>query len=190
MDYISFLEFLEKEFPIAKFKVIEKPVEISSDHYLKLNTMEHKTDIGGVIKVSNKEELKIAINKLRKISNPPYILQEKVDGTEFIVGLFKDKTFGYVIMFGGGGTLTELYKDVSFRKCPITKREAEQMIFETKIGKLFKGFRNIKLNLEKTKELLVNISKLPNKINFKSIDFNPIIINEKEAKIVDARLIQ
>ena len=93
-------------------------------------------------------------------------------------------------MFGAGGILTELYKDVSFRKCPISKKEAIEMIKETKISKLFFGYRGMKLNLDKTAELLSKLSELPNKIKFSSIDFNPIIINEKEAKIVDARLIE
>ncbi len=190
MDYVSFLKFLEKNFPIAKFQLIEEPIEIHAPYFLKINSMEHKTDVGGVIKVTNTAELQNAFGKLKKVSNPPFILQEAVNGDEFIIGLFKDKTFGYVIMFGAGGILTELYKDVSFRKCPITKKEAKEMIKETKISKLFEGFRGKKLNLENTAELLSQISRLPEKIKFKSIDFNPVIINEKEAKIVDARLIE
>ena len=190
MDYISFLKFLEKEFPIVKFQVIERPIEISSPHYLKINSMEHKSDVHGVIKVTNTVELQNAIKSFKKKWKPPYILQEEVKGREFIVGIIKDKSFGYVIMFGAGGILTELYKDVSFRKCPISKKEAIEMIKETKISKLFFGYRGMKLNLDKTAELLSKLSELPNKIKFSSIDFNPIIINEKEAKIVDARLIE
>ncbi len=190
MDYASFLQFIGKEVPIARFKLINEPIEIGGTYFLKINSMEHKTDVGGVVKVTNTGELKKAFLKLKKIANPPFILQEKAEGNEFIIGLMKDKTFGYVILFGGGGILTEIYKDVSFRKCPITKKEAKEMIMETKVGKLFEGYRGIKLNIEKTAEVISKLSKLPNKIQFKSIDFNPVMINEKEVKIVDARLIQ
>jgi hypothetical protein len=190
MDYVSFLQFLEKRFPVARFKLIEKPIEIDKPHYLKINSMEHKSDIGGVVKVIDTADLVEKFEKLKKIANPPFILQEEAQGKEFIIGLFKDKTFGDIIMFGGGGILTELYKDVSFRRCPISRRDVIEMIKETKVGELFEGYSGNKLNLEKTVKLLIEISKLPKEIEFKSIDFNPVIINEKEVKIVDARLIQ
>ena len=179
--------YLKKYIPIVETKEIIKPIKIKGKYVLKINSMEHKAKIGGVVKdIENEEQLKNAIEKLKKISKPPFILQKQIDGFEFIVGIKKDTTFGYVILFGAGGVLAEIYKDVSFRKCPINKKDATDMIDETKIGKIFK-IR--KLNKKGLVDFLVKTSKIPEYINFNSLDINPIIVNEKDVIGVDARLI-
>ncbi len=188
MQYYELIKFLGKYVPFAKTRLIEKPIEINKNYFLKINSMEHKSDVGGVIEVNDYKSLEKGFKRLMKISNPPFILQEKIKGEEFIVGLKRDRTFGYVIMFGGGGILTELYRDVSFRKCPITKSDAEEMIRETKIGKLFRNYRGINLNEKSVIDFLVRISSIYKKLNFKSLDINPIIVNEEGAFAVDARV--
>ena len=185
-DYYNFLMYLKKYIPIVKTLKIKNPIEINGRYILKINSMEHKARIGGVIKnIKNKKELSEAIKKLSKISKPPFILQKQIDGFEFIIGIKKDITFGYIIMFGIGGTLAEIYKDVSFRKCPINEKDATEMINETKISKIFSIES---LNKKELIKFLINVSKIPKRINFNSLDINPVIVNKKIAIGVDARL--
>jgi len=47
-------------------------------------------------------------------------------GVEVIIGMSKDAQFGPVLMFGLGGILVEILKDVSFRIVPLTRRDAKK----------------------------------------------------------------
>ena len=49
-------------------------------------------------------------------------------GTEVIVGMTTDAQFGPVMMFGLGGIMVEVLKDVSFRLVPLAEKDADQMI--------------------------------------------------------------
>ena len=51
---------------------------------------------------------------------------------ELIIGLQNDPQFGPIVMLGLGGIYTEIFRDVSFRVLPITKRDAEEMIEKIK----------------------------------------------------------
>ena len=62
-------------------------------------------------------------------------------GTEVIIGVKRDPSFGPVVMFGMGGIHVELYKDVIFRVAPLNEADCEDMINGIKASKLLKGFR-------------------------------------------------
>ena len=53
-------------------------------------------------------------------------------GRELVIGGTIDPRFGPVIMTGLGGVFVEIFKDVSFRICPIERRDAEEMLDELK----------------------------------------------------------
>ena len=92
-------------------------------------------------------------------------------------------------MLGIGGTLVELIKDVQFRMCPIDEKDATDMIEQLKLKQLLEGYRDHKkINIKLLKQILVKLSNIPMK-NIEELDINPLIINSKEAKIVDARII-
>jgi hypothetical protein len=156
----------------------------------------HKTEIGGVRIVQHNSEITESFNDLittakkHKISIKGILAQEFVQGQQIIIGLKKDETFGHIIAVGIGGIFTELFKDVSIRKCPIDVKEAQRMLNDLKAHKIFEGFRNINVNVGILKEALVNISKISQKHhNIKEMDINPFILNEKEGKAVDVRIV-
>ena len=157
----------------------------------------HKTDIGGVAIVKNEEELKDAYSKLldiskkRKLRLEGIFIQEFVKGKELIIGIKNDATFGHVILLGLGGIFVEVLKDVSFRVCPITEKDAQSMIDDLKSKQVLYGTRGEKpVNLNLLKKVLVSISKIPSKYeNIEELDINPFVINEKEGKVADARIV-
>ena len=56
-----------------------------------------------------------------------FLIQPQIEGRrEFVTGLFQDDQFGPVIMFGIGGILVEVVKDVVFRVLPISRRAAKR----------------------------------------------------------------
>jgi acetyltransferase len=161
----------------------------------------HKTDAGGVMLDLNSDaEVKQAFDIIMhrvKAYNPnakivgvtvqPMITRK---GYEVIIGGKTDPLFGPVILFGMGGVGVELFKDYSIGLPPLNTTLIRRMMEETKVYQLLKGYRNVPpANLKLLEETMLLFSQLL--IDFpqiKEIDINPLLINEKEACILDARI--
>lgn len=199
-------QLLSKYLPIAKSILTKKTEEAQQfakkakyPVMLKLISPQalHKTEVKGIKKADTEEELKAKFNELtstakkKKLKLEGILVQEYVEGVETIIGLKNDPTFGHVVVFGVGGVFVELLKDVSFRVCPITEKDAESMIEELKAKKLLFGFRGSKpVNLNALKNAIVAVSKIPQKQpKIQELDINPFMINDKHGKVADARII-
>lgn len=196
-------EKLLKGLPVARSFMIKNTEELTKiKNYpvvMKLISLQaiHKTDIGGIKVVNNLQEAQQSFNNFIKIAKSKrmklagILIQEYVKGREFIIGIKRDPTFGHVIMFGAGGIFVESLKDVTFRVCPILDRDADSMIEDLKNQWLITGVRGQKpINTKLLKQILVKVSKLPQKYKrIEELDINPLMVNEKEIKIVDARLV-
>ena len=112
-------------------------------------------------------------------------------GVEVIIGMSKDPQFGPVLMFGLGGVLVEILKDVSFRIVPITRKDAREMIKEIKGYPILKGYRGQEpADIPSLEQLLVKVSKFVEKYSeIKELDLNPIFAYKDGAVAVDARII-
>ncbi len=153
------------------------------------NKIYHKTDAGGVIlNIKNRRELEEAIEKLRKKFNEKIIVQEMINGVEFIVGITSHEELGKIILFGLGGTMVELHKKHSFRMIPITREDAEEMVNELEINPLFSGYRGIKIDKQKLIDAIFRIAKISYCKNL-SFEINPLIVNEEGAFAVDIKFI-
>ena len=166
---------------------------------LKVNSSRiiHKTDVNGVkLNINNLKELESCYNEMAgKFKNQDvngFLLQKMYEGHAVIIGMKRDKQFGPVIVFGFGGIFVELVKDVSYRVAPINIKEAEEMIHEIKMFPVLDGFRGgIKADIQKITELIVKVSNLVmNNKDIQELDFNPVIVNDKEAIPVDARIVK
>ena len=161
----------------------------------------HKSDAGGVlININNADEVRAGYNKILenvKEHVPTAVItgilvQEMApNGTEIIVGSTKDPTFGNTIMFGLGGIFVEVLKDVSFRIVPIQKRDADEMIKEIKAYKIVEGVRGQPPSDHETmvKILMATSKMLEECPEIMELDMNPILVYEKGARVVDARVI-
>jgi acetyl-CoA synthetase (ADP-forming) len=161
----------------------------------------HKSDVGGVrVNVKDAEEVHSAyrdvLSNVRKNADRARIIgilvQEMAQpSTEVIVGSTKDPQFGQAIMFGLGGILVEILKDVTFRIAPITREEAQEMITEVKAYPILKGYRELPpVDTGAIVDILLATSKLVTEHEqIKELDLNPIIVYRKGAKAVDARII-
>jgi len=112
-------------------------------------------------------------------------------GVEVIIGMSKDAQFGPVLMFGLGGILVEVLKDVSFRIVPLTRRDAREMIREIKGYPLLEGYRGQEpVDVSNLEEWLVKVSDfVEHNPEVKELDLNPIFAYSDGAVAVDARLI-
>src|SRR5574341_329320 len=149
----------------------------------------HKTEAGGVKIVHDLAELRTTASKF--LEQGKVLVQEHCSGVEMFLGIKNDPSFGHVLLAGIGGIYVEVYKDVSFRVCPITGNDAEKMLDELKGRALLKGVRGQKpIKMKALVDAMISLSKLPERVkNIEELDVNPFFINDKEGKAVDARLV-
>jgi acetyl-CoA synthetase (ADP-forming) len=201
---------MEYKIPVTNFKLaknedesVKFAEEIGYPVVLKIVSPDiiHKSDVGGVIvnlksSTDVRNAYKQIIENVKKHKPKAKIVGVLVQemapaSTEVIVGAIKDPQFGPAIMFGLGGIFVEVLKDVTFRVAPITEDEAREMISEVKAYPLLKGYRNTPpADIEAIVKILLNTSKLVMEHEeIKELDLNPIMVYEKGAKTVDARII-
>jgi acyl-CoA synthetase (NDP forming) len=161
----------------------------------------HKSDVGGVmINLKNAKEARDAYEQIlsnvkkhdAKARIVGILVQEMAPAsTEVIVGSIKDPQFGPAVMFGLGGVFVEVLKDVTFRIAPITEEDAYEMIEGVKAYPLLKGYRGSPpADIKAIVGILLATSRLVTEHDeIKELDLNPIMIYEKGAKTVDARII-
>jgi len=196
--------------PVTKFKVAKSETEvvqfaeeIGFPIVLKIVSPDviHKFDVGGVILNLNSEtEVRTAYNEILenvKKHKPNariagvFVQEMAPQSTEVIVGATKDPQFGPALMFGLGGIFVEVLKDVTFRIAPISESDAREMITEVKAYPILKGYRSQPpADVEAIVNILLNTSRLVMEHpEIKELDLNPIMVYEKGAKTVDARII-
>jgi len=161
----------------------------------------HKSEVEGVrVGIRTREELLEAYDAISAsvTSHEPhaeilgqFIVEMAGEGVETIVGLKRDETFGPVVMFGMGGIFVELYKDVSFRLCPVADAEVEAMVNEVKGHKLLKGFRGMpEADMEALKKVILQVCSMgTDNPEIASIDLNPVRVNGEGALALDTRII-
>jgi acyl-CoA synthetase (NDP forming) len=112
-------------------------------------------------------------------------------GVEVIVGMSKDAQFGPVLMFGLGGILVEILKDVSFRIVPLVKRDAAEMIRDIKGYPLLEGYRGSEaVDIGNLENLILKVSDFIEKTpDIKELDLNPVFAYGDGAVAVDARAV-
>jgi len=157
----------------------------------------HRTERGGVVApINNQPAFLEAWQKLapflKESARAGLVVQKKEKGLELAAGMKKDPQFGPVIMFGLGGIFIEVFKDVSLRIAPFSQSTAREMIKEIKAYPVLAGFRGRKpIGEKKLAGVLVQISRLSlDHPELKEIDFNPIMADGQQIKIVDAKFLK
>jgi acetyltransferase len=163
----------------------------------------HKSDAGGVkVGISNQAEAEAAYDTIianAKKYDPKatiegiYMVQMAGKGVEVILGATRDPKFGPLIMFGLGGIMVEVMKDVTFRLAPMWESSAANMISSIRAFDVLKGVRGAKpSDIGKIKECILRLSQmLVDNPEIKELDINPmIVLPEGEGAVVaDCRII-
>ncbi len=194
---------VETKLARSKKEAISISKEMSFPVVLKINSPDviHKSDSGGVkLGLANATQVGKAYSEIMSSIKRAYpeaqiegiSVQPMVPpGVEVIVGMSKDPQFGPVIMFGLGGILVEVLKDVSFRIVPLTERDAKEMIREIKGYPILEGYRGQKpASMPALEKLIVKVSQFVEKnIDISELDLNPVFAYPDKAVAVDARII-
>jgi len=161
----------------------------------------HKTDAGGVrlalaTSAAVAEAFSDIVGSARRFREQAEIRGCIVSpmagpGTEVIIGTKIDAQFGPVIMFGAGGIMVEVLKDVVFRVLPISRRAAREMISEVRSAPILKGFRGQQpVDVEVLARLLLTVSEVVESYpEIQEMDLNPVITRADGLTVVDARII-
>jgi acetate---CoA ligase (ADP-forming) subunit beta len=157
----------------------------------------HKTEFGAVkVNIQDEAGLNLAYEALlkdvkkAKAKLEGILVQKQETGREIIIGFKRDSNFDTVLMVGLGGIFVEVFHDISLRIPPIDKKEALMMLSELKGNVLLTGFRKSKpVNVDALANILVKVSELSLEKEIEEVDFNPVLVNEQKAIIVDARII-
>ena len=161
----------------------------------------HKFDAGGVLlNIEGPDAAKTAYAKVYEniAKNVPgakieaILIEEMAEkGVETIVGCNRDG-LGPLMMFGLGGTLVELLKDVSFRLAPMWKVSAERMVREIKAFKVLDGYRGTpKCDLDSIVDVILRMSAMVvNHPEIAECDINPLIVHPegKGSSVADSRV--
>jgi acetyltransferase len=112
-------------------------------------------------------------------------------GVEVIIGTKYDDQFGPIIMYGLGGIMVEILKDVAFRVLPLTPATARRMIEETKSAPILDGVRGMPPSDKKSLEkILMQCSEVMESYpEIQEMDLNPVIVHQEGLSVVDARMI-
>jgi acetyltransferase len=164
--------------------------EIGYPVVLKLVSAEvtHKSDIGGVILgIRSENELRSAYARLQQNFakaragaklDQVLVAEQVTGGVELVLGVQRDPEVGPVLMFGTGGVLLELAKDVSFGAVPLPPWQAKAMIERTAAGHLLKGYRGAPAcDEDGVLAALTALGQLAHDLGdeIESIDINPFV---------------
>ena len=161
----------------------------------------HKSDAGGVkIGLASEEEVAAAYDEILASISAAFPTA-RIDGVsvqamarpgvEVILGVSRDPQFGPVLMFGLGGILVEVLKDVAFRVAPLTQRDASQMIREIKGYPILEGHRGQEpTDVAALEQSLLTLSQFVDaRPEIVELDLNPIIAHPQGLTVVDARIV-
>ncbi|MBI2318512.1 MAG: acetate--CoA ligase family protein [Betaproteobacteria bacterium] len=162
----------------------------------------HKTEAGVIaLNVKSDDALRIAYEDLvakGKAYRPDalvqgVLIQEMVagKGVETIVGVSREEPFGPAIMFGIGGILVEIMKDVSIKVLPVNSRDLDSMVSEIKGSAILKGARGGRsADVAAIRDTLARVAALAGEFQdvIAELDVNPLIALEqgKGVRAVDA----
>jgi len=162
----------------------------------------HKSDVGGVaLNLASTEEVRLAASGIaqRVAQLRPgarldgYTVQKMVrrpGAYELIVGATVDSIFGPVVLFGQGGTAVEVIADRAVGLPPLNMKLAHELVANTRVAKLLKGYRDHAPANETAIDLaLVQISQIiaecPEVVE---LDVNPLLADEHGVLALDARV--
>lgn len=162
----------------------------------------HKSDVGGVAtRLGSPEEVRQAFHditaRVQRTHKDAYITGCMVQAMapegskEVIVGFKRDRQFGPLILFGLGGIYVEVLRDVSARLAPLSLESAAAMPRELRTYPILRGIRGEKgVDLKAIEDILLIMSQIATDFpQISEAEFNPVMVNENGATVVDARII-
>jgi len=154
----------------------------------------HKSDSNGVfVNIRSEADLLEHYRDLCTRLGPTALVSQMVDqGVEIALGAINDRQFGPIVMVAAGGILVELLSDRAVAMCPVSPRQAEEMLSSLKANRLLLGVRGKPaVNRQALIDAIVSLSAIAYEFrdSIAEIDINPILVTSREALAVDALIV-
>jgi acetyltransferase len=206
----AFALIADRGLPCTAFALADSPgaaSQIAERHgfpvVLKISSPDivHKSDAGGVrLNLDTTEAVERTYDELLAEMGRTFpearldgVLVNKMapPGQEVIIGMNRDPQFGPIILFGLGGVLVEIFRDVALRHLPLSREDALGMIREIKGYPVLAGYRgSLRVDEEALTDCLLAVAQIaedhPKVIE---IDLNPVFAYPEGALVADARII-
>ncbi len=161
----------------------------------------HKTEAGGVkVGISGDDAVRAAFDEI--VANAKaYDADASIDGVqvqqmlsggqEVIIGATTDPTFGKVVIFGLGGVLVEVLKDVTFRLAPVDADTAHSMLDGIQAAEVLKGARGAEpADADALADIITRLSDLVTDFpQIREFDLNPVFARPDGASAADVRIL-
>ena len=157
----------------------------------------HKTEVGavrlGLVAAQVEAEAETMAERIASSGEglEGFVVQEFVEGgVEMLVGLVADPGFGPIVACGAGGVNVELTRDVAVRVAPLTDVDAAEMIRGLATFPLLDGYRGaVPRDVRALEDIVLRVSALAAQHPaISEMDCNPVLVLERGAVIVDARV--
>ncbi len=154
----------------------------------------HKTDVGGVqLGLVSGEAVAAATDALlRRFGKEAGVTVQSMasPGIETIVGLVEDVLFGPVVMFGLGGTATEVLGDRALSLTPLSRPEAIALIGSLRSARLLMGYRGSPpADVDAIADVLCRVARLADDLpEIVEMDLNPVLAGPEGCRALDCKI--
>jgi len=155
----------------------------------------HKSHAGGVVlDVRDEAEVRAAVKIFRDRFGDALqgvLMQPMAEpGRELIIGVESDEMFGPLVVFGLGGTDTDLIADRAARLTPLSDADAEQLVHDLRSSAaLFGSGSRDPLPVKDIVDLLTRVGHLADTLpEVAELDLNPVVVRHDSCLVLDARV--
>ena len=166
----------------------------------------HKSDIGGVaLGLATEAEVRAAYEKVRAAGEAAagaagarggvdgvLVTPMRAGGTELLVGVTVDPTFGPVLAVGLGGVWVEVMRDTSLRVLPVDAAEVRRMLGELRGLPLLQGARGTRpADLDALAAAVTAVSRTALSLGsaLRAFEVNPLWVNGDQVEALDVLVI-
>jgi len=178
----------ETGYPVLLKLCSELVVDRGFSDGISMNLMNSDAVKEAFLKIKNSVIEKMGKDHFRGVTVQPML---KISGYKLIVGSCQDHNFGPVIMFGAGGSLAEIHKDIAVGLPPLNSTLAHRMMEQTLIYQALRGEKGLlPINLPELEQLLIRFSQLVIEQRLiKEIEINPLLAAQHHLVVSHARMV-
>lgn len=173
---------------VRVLRELDRPLAMKAD----VEGVLHKSAQGGVVLgVSDESRVREVIGDWQRKFGAGWhgaVLQPMSEpGRELLVGVHSEEVFGPLVVFGLGGTDTDVIADRAARLAPLTDSDADRLLDGLRSSAELFGSGT--LDREAIRDVLLRVSRLAELLpEVAELDLNPLVVSDTGCVVLDARV--